>query len=121
MSEKFSFSLRDVDLDDDDQGRAFATRVWAQAMTARTVTDDNKSNERENEIAPITLTHRYADAVAYASDLHSDQTRKSKSIPRTFHICWGPHHWSLRLVVTKTWRSLPYYTTARRIRVGNQP
>ena len=48
MSEKFFFSLRDVDLDDDDQVRAFATRVWAQAMTARTATNDNEPDEREN-------------------------------------------------------------------------
>ena len=86
MSEKFFFSLHDVDLDNDDQLHAFATRVWSQAMSARTTTDDNEPNERENAMTTTILTHRYADAVAYASDLHAVQTRKSTSIPYVSHL-----------------------------------
>lgn len=86
MSEKFFFSLHDVDLDNDDQLHAFASRVWAQVMSARTTTYDNEPNERENEMTTTILTHRYADAVSYASDLHADQTRKSTAIPYVSHL-----------------------------------
>ena len=81
MSEKFFFSLHDVDLDNDDQLHAFASRVWARRARGPPQTTTNPT--RENEMT--TTTHPSIRDAVYASDLHADQTRKSTAIPY-FHL-----------------------------------
>ena len=72
------FDVSGIDWGDDASIDRWAQEVW-------TLVTDEWGNYMTEE--PLTvLTERYTHAVAYATDLHADQTRKGNTIPYSAHL-----------------------------------
>ena len=78
--ERLSFSLRGVNIHDDDALEAFALRVWQAANEDREGTMNDKPG-------PSTvLTDKYTAALAYATALHGASVRKGTTVTYMCHL-----------------------------------